>query len=192
MSRKSRRDGNICEKGYFPIEDDGWKETFAYCDSKDKNRMEWTPERLRVVIDSYFAWTNGSPLPKDMKVSEKVGGKGGDTNEEARRVVRRPYNILTFIARAGIDSWDKFKAKYCDESTEQGREFIRLCAKLENYIYGNLQEGATAGIYNAKIVMGMTNVAEHVKQEVSGFDGKSDEEIREELKRMQGLGLAEN
>jgi endonuclease III-like uncharacterized protein len=69
---------------------------------------------------------------------------------------------------------------------------IDLCADIENFINGSLQEGATAGIYNAKMVMGLTDVAEHVKQEVSGFDGKSDEEIREELKRMQGLGLAEN
>ena len=94
-------------------------------------------------------------------------------------MVRRPYNILTFIARAGIDNWEKFKTRYCNENTDEGQEFIRLCAKLENYIYGNLQEGATAGIYNAKIVMGMTNVAEHVKQEVSGFDDMSDEQLKE-------------
>lgn len=179
MGKGVRKNANLCEKDCLPIQDDGWKETFAYCDSKDKSRMVWTPQRLSTVIDSYFTWTNGSPLPKDMKLSSKVGGKNGDTDEEARRMVRRPYNILTFIARAGIDNWEKFKTRYCNESTEEGQEFIRLCAKLENYIYGNLQEGATAGIYNAKIVMGMTNVAEHVKQEVSGFDNMSDDELKE-------------
>ena len=138
-----RKSANLCENDCLPIQDDGWKETFAYCDSKDKSRMVWTPQRLSTVIDSYFTWTNGSPLPKDMKVSSKVGGKNGDTDEEARRMVRRPYNILTFIARAGIDNWEKFKTRYCNESTEDGQEFIRLCAKLENYIYGNLQGWAT-------------------------------------------------
>ena len=87
--------------------------------------------------------------------------------------------MLTFCARVGISDWNKFKTKYCDETTEEGRVFAELCAQIENYIYGNLQEGATAGIYNAKIVMGMTNVAEHVKQEVSGFDNMSDDELKE-------------
>ena len=189
MGRKSRIGADLCENDCLPIQDDGWKEVFAYVDSRSKSHVVWTPARLSLVIDRYFSWTNASPLPKDMKLSSKVGGKNGDTGEEARRLVRRPYNMLTFISRAGIDDWDKFKKRYCDETTDEGREFISLCAKLENYIYGNLQEGATAGIYNPKIVMGMTNVAEHVKQEVSEYEGKSNEDIKAELARLEGLGL---
>lgn len=174
MGKRVRKNANLCENDCLPIQDNGWKDINFGAGAK-----VWTVEKLKVAMDEYFAWTNATPLPKDMKLSEKVGGKNGDTDEKARRMVRRPYNMLTFCARVGISDWNKFKTKYCDETTEDGRVFAELCAQIENYIYGNLQEGATAGIYNAKIVMGMTNVAEHVKQEVSGFDGMSDDELKE-------------
>ena len=35
------------------------------------------------------------------------------------------------------------------------------------------------------MVMGLTDVAEHVKQEVSGLSEKSDEELEAEVKRLQ-------
>ena len=40
------------------------------------------------------------------------------------------------------------------------------------------------GYHYAKMVMGLTDVAEHVKQEVSGFDDMSDEELRAERDRL--------
>ena len=171
---------NICENNLLPIQDNGWKDVMF-----GRRVKEWTPEKLESAILEYMAWTNDLPLPKDMKLSDKVGGKNGDTNEESRRLVRRPYNMKTLCARIGISNWEEFKARYCNESTEDGWRFAALCADVENYVHGNLQEGATAGIYNAKMVMGLTDVAEHVKQEVSGLSEKSDEELEAEVKRLQ-------
>ena len=174
MGRKSRIGADLCENDCLPIQDNGWKDINFGAGAK-----VWTVEKLRVAMDEYFAWTNATPLPKDMKLSEKVGGKNGDTNEDTKRKVVRPYNMKSMCARVGIADWEKFKARYCNDSTEEGQEMTELCMRIENFVHGNLQEGATAGIYNAKIVMGMTNVAEHVKQEVSGFDNMSDDELKE-------------
>ena len=93
--------------------------------------------------------------------------------------------MKSMCARVGIADWEKFKARYCNDSTEEGQEMTELCMRIENFVHGNLQEGATAGIYNAKMVMGLTDVAEHVKQEVSGLSEKSDEELEAEVKRLQ-------
>ena len=114
-----------------------------------------------------------------------MGGKNGDTNEDTKRKVVRPYNMKSMCARVGIADWEKFKARYCNDSTEEGQEMTELCMRIENFVHGNLQEGATAGIYNAKMVMGLTDVAEHVKQEVSGLSEKCDEELEAEVKRLQ-------
>ena len=165
------------------VPDNGWKEVFAF----GKTRVTWTPEMLRVAFTEYLKFADGSPLPKDMKVSSKVGGKGGDVDEDTKRKVIRPYNMKSMCARLGISDWEKFKARYCNESTDEGQEFAELCARIENFIHGNLQEGATAGIYNAKMVMGLTDVAEKIEKKVSGFDDMSDEELRAERDRLLGL-----
>lgn len=157
------------------VVDNGWKKVFAY----GKKRVEWTVEMLRVAFTEYLAFADGSPLTSDMKVSNKVGGKNGNSDEDTERKKVRPYNMKSMCARVGIADWDRFKARYCVETTDEGREFIDLCARIENFVNGSLQEGATAGIYNAKMVMGLTDVAEHVKQEVSGFDNMSDEQLKE-------------
>lgn len=189
MENEMRNNANLNDamKGFVP--DNGWKEVFAY----GKGRHVWTPEELRVSFVEYLKFADGSPLPKDMKVSSKVGGKSGDTNEDTNRKVVRPYNMKSMCARLGIADWDRFKAKYCNEATEEGLEFAELCARIENFVHGNLQEGATAGIYNAKMVMGLTDVAEHVKQEVSGYSTMSDEELDAECRRTRAaLGLKDD
>lgn len=165
------------------VPDNGWMEVFAF----GKRRKVWTPEALRVSFTDYLRFADGSPLPKDMKVSSKVGGKGGDVDEDTKRKVIRPYNMRSMCARLGISDWERFKIRYCNEATDEGQEFTELCARIENFVSGHLQEGATAGIYNAKMVMGLTDVAEHVKQEVSGYSEKSDEEIRAEVERLRGI-----
>ena len=180
MGKRMRKSANLCENDCLPIQDNGWKDINFGAGSK-----VWTVEKLKVAMDEYFAWTNATPLPKDMKLSEKVGGKNGDTNEDTKRKVVRPYNMKSMCARVGIADWEKFKARYCNDSTEEGQEMTELCMRIENFVHGNLQEGATAGIYNAKMVMGLTDVAEHVKQEVSGLSEKSDEELEAEVKRLQ-------
>jgi len=181
MEEKERTCESLSESMRELVPDNGWKEVFAY----GKKRVQWTPEALRVAFMEYLSFADNSPLPKDMKISEKVGGKNGDTNEDTKRKVIRPYNMKSMCARVGIADWEKFKARYCNDSTEEGQEMTELCMRIENFIHGNLQEGATAGIYNAKMVMGLTDVAEHVKQEVSGLSEKSDEELEAEVKRLQ-------
>lgn len=170
----------------------GWLDIFSYQDGRNSSRgTDWTPERLLEALKDYLSYADGSPLPRDLKLSSKTGGKNGSVDEEAQRRVFRPYNIKSMCARLGIADWDKFKAKYCVETTDEGRAFSQLCSKIENFIHGSLQEGATAGIYNAKMVMGLTGVAEHVKQEVSSYSDKSDEELRAEVERLQKqMGVA--
>lgn len=165
------------------VVDNGWKEVFAF----GRKRPVWTPEALRAAFVEYLGFADGSPLPKEFKVSSKVGGKNGDVDEDTERRVFRPYNMKSMCARLGIADWEKFKARYCEGASDEAQEFAELCARIENFIHGNLQEGATAGIYNAKMVMGLTDVAEHVKQEVSGFDDMSDEELLKEKKRLLEL-----
>lgn len=181
MNENGKDNGNLTDAMREMVPDNGWKEVFAY----GKKRVQWTPEVLRVAFTEYLSFADSSPLPKDMKLSEKVGGKNGDTNEDTKRKVVRPYNMKSMCARVGIADWEKFKARYCNDSTEEGQEMTELCMRIENFVHGNLQEGATAGIYNAKMVMGLTDVAEHVKQEVSGLSEKSDEELEAEVKRLQ-------
>jgi hypothetical protein len=188
MEEKERTCENLSESLRELVPSNGWDQVFAF----GKKRLHWTAEQLRVSFIDYLKFVDGSPLTSDMKVSSKVGGKNGDSDEDTERRKVRPYNMKSMCSRLHIGDWDKFKAKYCDESTEEGRDMIDLCADIENFINGSLQEGATAGIYNAKMVMGLTDVAEHVKQEMSGFDGKSDEDIKAELERMQKLGLTDN
>lgn len=170
------------------VVDNGWKEIFAF----GRKRPVWTPEALRAAFVEYLGFADGNPLPKEFKVSSKVGGRNGDIDEDSERRVFRPYNMRSMCARLGISDWEKFKAKYCNESTEEGQMFTEMCARIENFISGSLQEGATAGIYNAKMVMGLTDVAEHVKQEVSGFDNMSDEELKAERDRLLGELRIEN
>lgn len=174
------------------VVDNGWREVFAF----GRKRAVWTPETLRAAFVEYLGFADGSPLTKDIKMSSKVsGGSGGDGDgdgdsgdeQNVQRQVVRPYNMKSMCARLGIANWDKFKAKYCNDTSEEGQEFADLCARIENFVHGNLQEGATAGIYNAKMVMGLTDVAERVEQKVSSFDDKSDEELQAEIARLQGL-----
>lgn len=181
MGKDVQKDANLTDAIRENVVDNGWKKVFAY----GKKRIEWTAEMLRVAFTEYLAFADGAPLTSDMKVSSKVGGKNGDSDEDTERKKVRPYNMKSMCARVGIADWDKFKARYCNEATEEGQEFIELCARIENFVNGSLQEGATAGIYNAKMVMGLTDVAEHVKQEVSGLSEKSDEELEAEVKRLQ-------
>lgn len=168
------------------VVDNGWKYAFAF----GRRKVVWTPEVLRAAFVEYLGFADGSPLPKEYKVSSKVGDKNGGVNEDTERRVFRPYNMKSMCARLGIADWDKFKAKYCEGTTAEAEEFAELCARIENFIHGNLQEGATAGIYNAKMVMGLTDVAERVKQEVSGFDDMSDEELKKERDRLLSLAGA--
>ena len=170
------------------VVDNGWKEVFAF----GRKRPVWTPEALRAAFVEYLGFADGSPLTKDIKMSSKVSGEDGseDSQDTERRMVR-PYNMKSMCARLGIADWDKFKAKYCEGASDEAQEFAELCARIENFIHGNLQEGATAGIYNAKMVMGLTDVAERVKQEVSGFDDMSDEELRKERDRLLALARSE-
>lgn len=179
---KIKKDMELSEVMKESVVDNGWKQVFAY----GKRRHQWTPEELRVSFTEYLSFADGSPLTKDMKMTSKTGGKT-EGDEDTQRQMVRPYNMKSMCARLGIANWDKFKARYCDESTEEGQEFAELCARIENFVHGNLQEGATAGIYNAKMVMGLTDVAEHVKQEVSGYDEKSDEELMAEVEKMRKL-----
>ena len=169
------------------VVDNGWQKVFAF----GRKRPAWTPEALRAAFVEYLGWADGSPLPKEIKMSNKVGGKNGDVDEDTERRVFRPYNMKSMCARLGIADWEKFKARYCEGASDEAQEFAELCARIENFIHGNLQEGATAGIYNAKMVMGLTDVAEHVKQEVSGFDDMSDEELRKERDRLLALARSE-
>lgn len=178
---------NLTESMREKVVDNGWKEVFAF----GRKRPVWTPEALRAAFVEYLGFADGSPLPKEFKVSSKVGGKNGDVDEDTERRVFRPYNMKSMCARLGIADWDKFKARYCEGTSDEAQEFAELCARIENFIHGNLQEGATAGIYNAKMVMGLTDVAEHVKQEVSGFDDMSDEELRKERDRLLALARSE-
>lgn len=177
------------------VVDNGWKEVFAF----GRKRPVWTPEALRAAFVEYLGFADGSPLTKDIKMSSKVSGGGigegdgeaaGDEQNVERRMVR-PYNMKSMCARLGIADWEKFKAKYCEGASDEAQEFAELCARIENFIHGNLQEGATAGIYNAKMVMGLTDVAERVKQEVSGFDDMSDEELRKERDRLLALARSD-
>lgn len=166
------------------VVDNGWKEVFAL----GKKRVVWTPESLRAAFVEYLGFADGSPLTKDIKMSSKVSGEDGseDSQDTQRRMVR-PYNMKSMCARLGIADWEKFKSRYCDGTSAEAEEFAELCARIENFVHGSLQEGATAGIYNAKMVMGLTDVAEHVKQEVSGFADKTDEELAAERDRLLGL-----
>lgn len=174
---------NLNEAMREKVVDNGWKEVFAF----GRKKAVWTPEVLRAAFVEYLGFADGSPLPKEFKVSSKVGGKNGDVDEDTERRVFRPYNMKSMCARLGIADWDKFKAKYCEGATDEAQDFAEMCARIENFIHGNLQEGATAGIYNAKMVMGLTDVAEHVKHEGDMFADKSDEELRAEVERMQAL-----
>jgi len=171
------------------VVDNGWKEVFAF----GRKKKVWTPEALRAAFVEYLGFADGSPLTKDIKMSSKVSGEDGseDSQDTERRMVR-PYNMKSMCARLGIADWEKFKAKYCEGASDEAQEFAELCARIENFIHGNLQEGATAGIYNAKMVMGLTDVAERVKQEVSGFDDMSDEELRKERDRLLALARSDS
>lgn len=176
--------GGLTKNEREKVVDNGWKEVFAF----GRKRPVWTLEALRAAFVEYLGFADGSPLTKDIKMSSKVSGEDGseDSQDTERRMVR-PYNMKSMCARLGIADWEKFKAKYCEGASDEAQEFAELCARIENFIHGNLQEGATAGIYNAKMVMGLTDVAEHVKQEVSGFDDMSDEELRKERDRLWEL-----
>ena len=178
---------NLSEAMREKVVDNGWQKVFAF----GRKKAVWTPEVLRAAFVEYLGFADGSPLPKEFKVSSKVGGKNGDVDEDTERRVFRPYNMKSMCARLGIADWEKFKARYCEGATDEAQEFAELCARIENFIHGNLQEGATAGIYNAKMVMGLTDVAEHVKQEVSGYDNMSDEELRNERDRLLALARSE-
>lgn len=179
---------NLSEAMREKVVDNGWKEVFAF----GRKRPVWTPEALRAAFVEYLGFADGSPLTKDIKMSSKVSGEDGseDSQDTERRMVR-PYNMKSMCARLGIADWEKFKARYCEGASDEAQEFAELCARIENFIHGNLQEGATAGIYNAKMVMGLTDVAEHVKQEVSGFDGMSDEELKAERDRLLALARSD-
>ena len=132
---------NLTESMREKVVDNGWKEVFAF----GRKRPVWTPEALRAAFVEYLGFADGSPLPKEFKVSSKVGGKNGDVDEDTERRVFRPYNMKSMCARLGIADWEKFKARYCEGASDEAQEFAELCARIENFIHGNLQEGATAG-----------------------------------------------
>ena len=186
MGNEMRNDANLGDALREKVPAGGWKDVVW----QTQPGKRWTPALMRAALDKYFSWCDGTPLTKDMKLSSKVGGKN-EGNEDTQRQTTRPYVMKSLLASLDIDDWDKFKAKYCNETTEEGLEFTKLCARVENYVGGTLQEGAVAGVYNAKMVMGLTDVAEHVKHEGDMFADKSDEELRAELERMKGLGITD-
>ena len=185
MGNEMRNDANLGDALREKVPAGGWQEVVWMTHGK-----KWTPSLLRAALDEYFRYCDNAPLTKDMKMSSKVGGKN-EGDEDTQRQTTRPYVMKSLCARLGIADWEKFKAKYCNETSEEGIEFTNICASIENYVGGTLQEGAVAGVYNAKMVMGLTDVAEHVKHEGDMFADKSDEELRAELERMKGLGITE-
>lgn len=164
--------------------DNGWRKIFGLGARHDVGQI-WTPERFRVALVEYFQFSDANPWSKDVKVSSKVTFKNGVEEGETKRTVVRPYTMKSMCARIGINDWDKFKTRYCDETTEEGREFGALCSAVENFISGYQQEGGLNGILNAKLVQAINDIADHVKTDVSGMGDKSDEDLEAELERMR-------
>ena len=78
MGKDVQKDANLTDAMREMVPDNGWKEVFAY----GKKRVQWTPEALRVAFTEYLSFADSSPLPKDMKLSEK-------SDEELEAEVKR-------------------------------------------------------------------------------------------------------
>jgi hypothetical protein len=125
-----------------------------------RERIFAEPYMMKDSAIEYFQWMDENPLyKKEVKWSESMG-RWVDTDVP----VRRPYTIISFCLFIGVHSGflNKFKRDCKDkldndktltkEETERFTDFLSVIQIIEESIYSQKFEGASAGFFNANII----------------------------------------
>lgn len=133
-------------------------------------------EELHQKALDYFAWVDAHPWQDKAAsngMSEATNSKGesrGKTNSinQHVRAIRRPYTLYGFCAFAGISSkWADFKRNYLEK-----KDFLEVINWIEYVVTSEQVDGAMIHRYDSNLVARLNNIADTVKNEITGKDGE--------------------
>jgi len=116
-----------------------------------------TPEQLWNAACEYFQWVNDNPLKED-KVNFHQGVAVHEPVTKMRAMTIRAMCFFIGLSRQG---WFEYSKK---------PDFSDIVQEIEDVIYSQKFEGASADLLNANIIARELGLAD--KQEFSGFNGK--------------------
>ena len=105
-----------------------------------RDKIFSTPEMLIEAVGEYFVWVNKNPLYRNEAI------KSGDHAGTIIPIpIQRPYTLkaLAHFLDISFKTWQLYK---------QREEFEVIITKVEEFIYNQKFECATAGIFNSNII----------------------------------------
>ena len=114
-------------------------EYFKLCKSPGKSK-QFTPNELEEFANNYFKYIDNNPHEK--KKTESDGDKIKTTIE----YIKRPYTIEGLCNFIGISTQTFY-------NYENDKAYLDIITRARQIIYDSKLEGATAGIFNANIVI---------------------------------------
>lgn len=139
-----------------------------------------TAQHLRVACYQWLVWMEENPL-----YSEKAFAYQGDitTHNEPRKRALTKASLFNWL-KVTANTWDSRLASYPID----GEEYSEVIREIEQIMYADKFEGASAGLYNAAIIASDLGLTSRISQEIhattvakKGTADMSDEELRKEL-----------
>lgn len=104
-----------------------------------RNKLYETPELLMERCLDYFEWVESNPLQE----AKLVSFQGDSTLESIPKMRAMTISALCSHLGMSVDTWDLYRKR---------EDFIGVCAAVEQIIYNQKFEGASADMLNASII----------------------------------------
>jgi len=110
-----------------------------------------SPEELLERCIDYFKWVDDNPIEE-----QKIFHSNGETTKDTVSK-QKPYTVRGMCLYIGIsrDTWYSYAKK---------GSFSDICAYIEDHIYNQKLEGASAGIFNHAIIARHLGLADKVEE----------------------------
>lgn len=122
--------------------------------SHGRNPIFETPDQLEDACIQYFEWNEANPLYKDQLVTFQ----GSATHEPVAQMRAMSLHGLCMFIGIARSTWDEWKKSRAD--------FSEVIAKVEDAVFRQKFEGASADLLNASIIARDLGLAD--KKEVTG------------------------
>jgi len=122
--------------------------------SHGRNPIFETPDQLEDACIQYFEWNEANPLYKDQLVTFQ----GSATHEPVAQMRAMSIHGLCMFIGIARSTWDEWKKNRAD--------FSEVIAKVEDAVFRQKFEGASADLLNASIIARDLGLAD--KREVTG------------------------
>lgn len=134
-----------------------------------RNKLFSTPELLWEAACEYFEWCDENPLQEETIQKIKVNGEGEKIQRENLNKLR-PYTLhgLCLYLDCNTVYFNHFKKALKDKTDEISKDFSKVVTRIEETIYNQKFEGASAGFFNANIIARDLGLSDKREQEING------------------------